>query len=65
MPPVVNMDSCNLCGTCADICPGDVLRMNDNGPVIIYPDECWHCGSCRTHCPTGAISYKFPLSMMI
>lgn len=65
MPPIINKDSCNLCGTCVENCPGDILSMNEDGPEVTYPDECWHCGSCRMNCPNEAISYKFPLSMMI
>lgn len=56
---------CISCGICVDDCPGLILSMTDDGPEVAYPDECWHCGCCRIGCPTGAISYKFPLNMML
>jgi len=56
---------CFRCGSCVDDCPGYVLSLGDDGPVINYPDECWHCGNCRISCPCGAVSYNFPLSMLV
>jgi formate dehydrogenase beta subunit len=56
---------CAVCGTCADICPMDVIIMEDDGPDAAYPKECWHCGGCRINCPCGAVYYEFPLSMLI
>ncbi len=65
MPPIIH-DTCTGCGTCYDICPGDVLRLDeDNGVAKVeYPDECWHCGACRLECPSDAITYYFPLKMV-
>jgi len=56
---------CAVCGTCADICPMDIIVMEESGPEVKYPKECWHCGGCRVNCPCGAIYYEFPMSMMI
>ncbi|WP_300460611.1 FAD-dependent oxidoreductase [Desulfobacula sp.] len=56
---------CISCGTCVEDCPGFVLDMRPSGPYVLYPEECWHCGCCRIACPTGAISYEFPLNMMV
>ena len=56
---------CAICGTCADICPLDVIAMDDDGPYVAYPKECWHCGGCRINCPCGAVYYEFPLSMRL
>ncbi len=64
MPPVFN-NNCIKCGACVDDCPGYVLSMTDNGPEVTYPDECWHCGGCRMSCPVEAVSYEFPLFMMV
>lgn len=65
MPPVIKKDVCTVCGTCVEICPGDVLYLEEDGPQITYPDECWHCGNCRIHCPVDAVDYVFPLDMVI
>ncbi len=64
MPPVIN-DRCTKCGSCYEICPGDVFAWpdEDQKPVIFYPMECWHCGACRLECPADAIEYHFPLEM--
>lgn len=56
---------CSECSNCVDACPGHILIMGPDGPEVGWPEECWHCGCCRIACPNGAISYKFPLTMMI
>ena len=56
---------CSACGNCVDACPGHILDMGENGPYVAWPDQCWHCGCCRIACPDGAISYLFPLTMMV
>lgn len=56
---------CRLCGNCVEDCPGYVLSMTDEGPKVAYPEECWHCGNCRISCPSAAVSYEFPLSMLV
>ncbi len=66
MPPTIDLDKCNGCGTCDMHCPLDVIHFDEknNVPVIKYPEECWHCGSCRLDCPTGAISIIFGPDML-
>ncbi|HJD98316.1 FAD-dependent oxidoreductase [Mailhella massiliensis] len=56
---------CSHCGSCVEACPGHILTLTDDGPVVSYPDECWHCGCCRLACSTGSISYEFPLNMLV
>ena len=56
---------CQLCGNCVEDCPGYVLAMTDGGPKVAYPEECWHCGNCRISCPSAAVSYEFPVSMLV
>ena len=67
MPPVINLEKCDGCARCDVACPGDVIYYDraDKKPVVKYPKECWHCGACRLDCPTGAISFVFPLEMVI
>ena len=67
MPPVINKDKCSLCGTCADICPEDVLFLDLDGesPRVVYPDECWHCASCVIDCPQEAVRLYIPLPMRL
>jgi len=56
---------CTSCGTCVEDCPGMILEMTDCGPAVAYPEECWHCGCCRIACPSSAVSYEFPLHMLV
>jgi len=64
MPPVIDREKCEKCGTCDKHCPVDVFHMENEEVEVRYPDECWHCGACRQDCPTGAISIEFPLIML-
>ena len=64
MPPIVDADKCNACGTCDSHCPLDVMYLTEKIAEVRYPDECWHCGACRQDCPTGAIDIDFPLIML-
>ncbi len=65
MPPTIDRNKCNSCGTCADICPGDILAMVNGQPLCAYPHECMHCGACFLDCPADAIRYRIPLPMML
>ena len=65
MPPVINMENCDLCEICYDICPEDVFLMTEEGPKVANPDECWYCGGCVMDCPSSAITMRFPPSMRV
>jgi NAD-dependent dihydropyrimidine dehydrogenase PreA subunit len=61
MKPIeIDVNKCKSCGTCETICPGDVIRMIDVKPKIVYGDDCWYCGSCQVECPENAIKINFP-----
>lgn len=65
MPPLINNELCIACKKCADICPLDVIKYQDDAVVVLYPDECWHCRACVMDCPKQAISMRYPLSHML
>jgi len=69
MPPVINHQACVKCGTCAQICPLDVLKLEavqgEKKLVVKYPDECWHCRACEKDCPAHAITMRYPLSHLL
>ncbi len=66
MPPVIDDERCELCGTCYDICPQDVFAYDNKAPTrVTYPDECWYCGACVLDCPAEAIRLELPLQMHI
>lgn len=52
----IDPELCIGCGSCADRCPLDTIRMNDEGKATIaYPDDCMTCYICERLCPAGAI----------
>ncbi len=70
MPPVIDRNLCIKCGTCAQICPLDVIHVkvdenNEKEIVVQYPEECWHCRACAIDCPKQAIKLRYPLSHMM
>ncbi len=68
MPMTFDLDLCDGCGKCSDVCPGDVIYMagpvGKRKPFNRYVDECWHCGSCRQDCPQDAINVVFSPDMV-
>ena len=51
----IDIEKCNGCGTCVDICPVDVLEIKDEKSVVINLDECLVCRACEVQCPDNAI----------
>lgn len=47
-------DDCTGCGTCADYCIYDAIRV-DGGRAVLGP-MCRQCGRCVSHCPSRAIT---------
>jgi len=60
MPLKVNLNLCNGCGICKEICPADAIRLDENGRPYLKYDECWYCGSCEIDCPTSALKMELP-----
>jgi len=56
----IDMEQCNGCGICVEICPLDCLRMDENEKAFLKYDECWYCGSCTLECPKDAIILRLP-----
>lgn len=67
MPPIIDEEKCIGCGTCAQICPLDVLKYHkeEKKVEVRYPEECWHCRACAIDCPRDAIHLRYPLSHML
>jgi len=54
----IDKNRCKGCGTCFDICPMDVIRVNKEKKKaeIRYPEDCQVCNLCVVFCPEGAIT---------
>jgi NAD-dependent dihydropyrimidine dehydrogenase PreA subunit len=57
----VDLEKCQGCGDCVDICPVEVLevRQEDGKEFAFFKggeDDCIGCLACETECPEGAMS---------
>ena len=54
----IDKNKCIGCGKCHDVCPGTLIKQDENGKAYIrYPRDCWGCTSCLKECPVYAISF--------
>ena len=60
MPTFVKMTSCDGCGHCVDICPSDIMHIDETirRAVNVEPNFCWECYSCVKACPQNAIDVR-------
>ncbi len=56
--PVIGLENCEGCGTCAEVCPNEVIEMQDDVPKVVKGEECIGCRSCEVQCPTEAIDIE-------
>ncbi len=60
----VDLEKCQGCGVCVDICPSQALEMpqGDIGErtdrLVINQDVCIYCGACANSCPVEALTVK-------
>jgi MinD superfamily P-loop ATPase len=52
--PIVNQDSCTLCGKCGEFCQFNAIFVGKT-KVLIYDEICHSCGGCALVCPEKAI----------
>jgi len=49
-------ETCTGCGACAQICPHNAIKMEENNEGFLYPkvdrSKCVNCGLCQKTCPT-------------
>ncbi len=50
----INTQLCDVCGTCASVCPVSAIRICEF-EVIIDQDKCIRCLNCIKACPIEAI----------
>jgi len=53
----LSSESCTGCKICVDVCPEDVLRINEDErkAYIAYPQDCVACLMCEWFCPVKCI----------
>ena len=56
---IINRDWCKGCGICVELCPKNVLALDDNDKVIVAkPEDCICCKLCELRCPDVAIEVE-------
>jgi len=53
--PEVDLDVCDFCGKCGEICAYSAIVVIGK-KVLKFPDLCHSCGGCALVCPVGAIT---------
>ncbi len=58
MSIMIESEKCTACGSCREVCPGNLLYSDSQGKTIIrYHKDCWGCTSCVKECAFKAIKY--------
>jgi len=52
----VDLDKCEGCEECVDICPMEVFEMQDEKSAPVNAEDCEGCESCIEVCEPGAIT---------
>jgi uncharacterized Fe-S center protein len=53
--PIHKKDACTYCGVCAEICPFNALKVN-NDSWNLKKHKCFGCGVCIDRCESNALS---------
>ena len=56
--PKLDEEKCQQCGECIDVCPAEVIEVDDNVTKMANPGECLGCESCVAVCPEEAITIE-------
>jgi len=51
----IDLEKCDGCGTCVDICPVEVLEIRNEKSTVVNLNECLVCRACEVQCPNSAI----------
>ena len=59
--PQIDPIKCNGCGRCIEVCPAQVLQLQQGKAIVVWPDQCTYCMACEESCPTHAIALPFEI----
>lgn len=60
----IEESKCNGCGSCVQVCPGDLLYLTVQKKAAIREQrECWDCMACVKSCAHGALLTKLPYTI--
>lgn len=51
----VDIEKCDGCKSCMEVCPSEAISLVD-AKAVISEDDCADCGACESECPNSAIS---------
>ena len=51
----LDMEKCNGCAACVEVCPFGVFKIYKKKAVVVNPDRCLLCMACEAECPYNAI----------
>ena len=49
---------CTGCGRCVEVCPHEVMAIENRAARVARPDYCIECGACMRNCPRGALQVR-------
>ena len=55
MAVIVDQEKCTGCKACAEGCPVDAIKV-ENEKAVVDAETCVDCGTCIDECPEKAIS---------
>ncbi|WP_378953611.1 4Fe-4S binding protein [Pelosinus sp. sgz500959] len=63
MPPIIKTPKCTGCGACENICPGDLMVVEEGKALCRSRRDCWDCMSCVKVCPAQALEIRIPYQL--
>jgi ferredoxin len=61
--PILNVEQCNGCGLCIDVCETGLLYLENDRIAIRQNETCTWCTYCELVCPTSAIVCPFEIML--
>lgn len=59
--PVIDNKKCTICGECVDVCPENVLVIEDSILKFVNPEACTMCAECESVCPEDAVTIHYQI----